>query len=442
VYLVLPRFNVFLNRSLIFDLRHDPALSAMLLALVIFTGFFAGSYPALMLSAFSPVQALRRKPGQGNRRLSFRTVLVVLQFAVSITLIIATLVVYQQLGFMRSKDLGFHSEQVMVIPLQNSPLRQEPEPFKNAVRNHASVLGVSCANGTPGSGSSAASNYVLETPTGEKEIYLQTIYTDSDFVDTFGLKIVDGRNFAREFSTDTDEAYILNATAARQMGWESPVGRSLSRGGDRPGRVIGVVEDFHYYSMRTNITPLALKIEPSQLRYVAVRIRPEEAPRTLAFLEQTWNRFAPGYPFEHFFTDEQFARFYRFEKRVGELFTLFSILAIVISCLGVFGMISYTAEQSTKEIGVRKILGAGTAGIILLLSRRFVRWVLLANLIAWPLAWYIMHVWLQGFAYRVSLNPLLFLLAGLAALAIALVTVAYQSLKAALANPIDSLRYE
>jgi putative ABC transport system permease protein len=442
VYLVLPRFNAFLNRRIAFDLAHDPALSAMLLALVFFTGFFAGSYPALLLSAFSPVRALRRKPGQGNRRLSFRTVLVVLQFAVSITLIIATLVVYQQLGYMRTKDLGFHGEQVMVIPLQNSPLRQDPEPFKNAVRNHASVLSVSYANGTPGSDSSAASNYVLETPTGEKEIYLQTIYTDFDFVDTFGLKILDGRNFAKEFSTDTGEAYILNAAAAQQMGWDSPVGRRITRGGEHPGRVVGVVEDFHYYSMRTHISPMALNIRPSQYRFLAVRVRPEEASRTLAFLEETWNRFAPEYPFEHFFTDEKFARYYRFEQNVGELFTLFSILALVISCLGVFGMISYTAEQSTKEIGVRKILGAGTAGIILLLSRRFVRWVLLANLIAWPLAWYAMHVWLQGFAYRVSLNPLLFPLAGLAALAIALATVAYQSLKAAFANPADSLRYE
>jgi putative ABC transport system permease protein len=194
--------------------------------------------------------------------------------------------------------------------------------------------------------------------------------------------------------------------------------------------------------MRTRIRPIALNIRPSKFGYVAVRFRPEEASRTLSYLEETWNRFAPEYPFEHFFIDEQFARYYRFEQKVGELFSLFSILAIVISCLGVFGLISYMAEQSTKEIGVRKVLGASTAGIVLLLSKRFIRWVLVANLIAWPLAWFAMHRWLAGFAYRVSIDPIFFPLAGLAALVIALASVSYQSLKSAFANPANSLRYE
>jgi len=442
VYLVLPRFRMFLNRQIVFDLPHDPALAAMLLFLVLFTGFFAGSYPALMLSALSPVRTLRKKFTIGNQSFSFRTIFVVLQFAVSITLIIATLAVYQQLGFMKTKDLGFFSDQVVVIPLQNSPLRRDPEAFKNAILNHATVLSVSCANGTPGSGRSEASNYMLDTPSGEKEIYIQTIYTDFDFVETFGLKILDGRNFLKEFSTDRGETYILNETAALQMGWDSPVGKQISRGGEHPGHVIGVVEDFHYYSMRTQIRPIALNIRPSRFSYLAARIRPQEASRTLNFLEETWNRFAPEYPFEHFFMDEKFARFYRYEQKVGELFALFSILAIVISCLGVFGLISYTAEQSTKEIGVRKVLGASTASIVLLLSKRFVRWVLGANLIAWPLAWFAMNKWLEGFAYRVSINPLFFPLAGLTALAIALATVSYHSIKTAFTDPADSLRYE
>jgi putative ABC transport system permease protein len=442
VYLVLPRFRVFLNRKIAFDLLHDPVLAAMLLGLVLFTGFFAGSYPAFMLSSFTPVRVLRSKSAQGNSHLSFRTVFVVLQFAVSIVLIIATLVVYHQLAFMKSKDLGFFSEQVVVIPLQGSPLRQKPEPLKEAILSHTAVLDVSCTSGTPGSGSSHASNYMLETPDGEKEVYIQTIYTDFDFVETLGLKVLDGRNFSREYSSDRGKTYILNQTAARQMGWDSPVGKKISRGGESPGEVIGVVDDFHYSSMRTRIRPMALNIRPSKFGYVAVRFRPEEATLLLGYLEETWRRFAPEYPFEHFFIDEQFARYYRFEQKVGELFGLFSILAIVISCLGVFGLISYIAEQSTKEIGVRKILGASTAGIILLLSKRFVRWVLVANLIAWPLAWFAMNKWLEGFAYRVSINPVFFPLAGMAALAIALATVSYQSLKSAFANPADSLRYE
>jgi len=442
VYLVLPRFRMFLNRQIVFDLAHDPALAAMLLILALFTGFFAGSYPAFMLSAFSPVRTLRSKLIQGNKRLSFRTVFVVLQFAVSITLIIATLAVYQQLGFMKTKDLGFFSDQVVVIPLQNSPLRKDSEAFKNAILNHAAVLEASCANGTPGSGRSDASNYMFNTPAGEKEIYIQTIYTDFDFVETFGLKILDGRNFSKAFSTDRGETYILNETAARQMGWDSPVGKQIARGGENAGQVIGVVEDFHYYSMRSRIRPIALNIRPSRFSYLAARIRPGEASRTLNFLEGTWNRFVPEYPFEHFFMDEKFARYYRYEQKVGELFALFAILAIVISCLGVFGLISYTAEQSTKEIGVRKVLGASTTSIVLLLSKRFVRWVIGANLIAWPLAWFAMNKWLEGFAYRVSINPLFFPLAGLTALAIALATVSYHSIKTAFSDPADSLRYE
>ena len=442
VYLVLPRFCMFLNRKIVFDLAHDPALAAILLVLALLTGFFAGSYPALMLSALSPVRTLRSKLIQGNKRLSFRTVFVVLQFAVSITLIIATLAVYQQLGFMKTKDLGFFSDQVVVIPLQNSPLRKDSEAFKNAVLNHAAVLEASCANGTPGSGRSDASNYMLDTPAGEKEIYIQTIYTDFDFVETFGLKILDGRNFSKAFSTDRGETYILNETAARQMGWDSPVGKQIARGGENAGQVIGVVEDFHYYSMRSRIRPIALNIRPSRFSYLAARIRPGEVSHTLNFLEGTWNRFVPEYPFEHFFMDEKFARYYRYEQKVGELFALFAILAIVISCLGVFGLISYTAEQSTKEIGVRKVLGARTASIVLLLSKRFVRWVLGANLIAWPLAWIAMNKWLEGFAYRVSINPLFFPLAGLTALAIALATVSYHSIKTAFTDPADSLRYE
>ncbi len=442
VFLVLPRFNMFLNRQIPFDLLHDTGLVAMLCGIVLFTGFAAGSYPALMLSAFSPVRALRRKLVQGGRRFSFRTVFVVLQFTVSIALIIATLSVYQQLHFMKSKELGFFSDQVVTIPLQNSPLRKSPEAFKIAISEHSAVLGVTCASGTPGSGSSNASNYVLDTPEGEKEIYIQTIYTDYDFVETFGLKILEGRNFSREFSTDRGKTYILNQTAAQQLGWDSPVGKRIARGAEDPGLVIGVVEDFHYDSMRSKIRPMAINIRPSQFRYLAARVRPQDASQALDFLEETWNKFAPEYPFEYFFADEKFDRFYRYEQKVGELFGLFSVLAIVISCLGIFGMISFTAEQSTKEIGVRKVLGASAASIVLLLSKRFVRWVLAANVIAWPVAWFAMNRWLEGFAYRVSLNPLFFPLAGLTALAIALATVSYHSIKTAFADPAESLRYE
>ena len=442
VYLVLPRFRAFFNLPVKFDLLHEPILLTMLLGLVLVTGLMAGIYPAFLLSASSPISALRKIYIQGNRRLSFRMIFVVLQFTVSIFLIIATLMVYQQLDYMKSKDLGFFSEQIVVIPLQNSSLCGNPDPFKNAVKNNSAILGITCANGAPGSGTSNAGNCIVETTEGDKEIYIQTIYTDYDFVDTFGLKILDGRNFSQEFSTDREKNFILNETAARRMGWDSPIGKQIAWDDEPPGRVIGVVEDFHYDSMRTVIKPMALNINLSRFRYMAVRIRPEEASPVLSFLEDMWKKYAPQYPFEYFFTNERFSRYYRFEKRIGELFSLFSILAIVISCLGVFGLISYSADQSTKEIGVRKVLGASTTNIVLFLSKRFIRWVAVANLIAWPIAWYVMHRWLEGFAYRVSVNPIFFPLAGLITLVITLATLSHKSFKAASTNPVESLRYE
>lgn len=442
VYLVLPQFREFFNRQVKFDLLSDPGLAVLLIGLFFFTGLFAGIYPAFLLSAKTPVNALRKKYIQGGRRLSFRMFFVVVQFSVSILLIIATLVVYQQLGFMKSKDLGFFSEQLIVIPLQNSSLRGNPDPFKNAIKNDPAILGVTCASGTPGSGTSNARTYILETPEGDKEVYVQTIYTDFNFVDTVGLKILDGRNFSEEFSTDLMENFILNETAARRMGWDSPVGKQIDGGNGLKGQVIGVVEDFHYDSMRSLIKPIALNVRPSQFRYMSVRINPKEITHVLNLLENTWKSIVPQYPFEYFFMNEQFSRYYRFEKRIGELFFLFSLLAVLISCLGVFGLITYMAEQSTKEIGMRKVLGASTTGIVFLLSKRFIRWVVVANLIAWPLAWFAMHKWLEGFAYRVSINPIYFPVAGIITLAITLATLLRKSLKAAFTSPVESLRYE
>jgi len=442
VYLILPQFRVFFDRQVGFELLSDPGLAALLLGLFFFTGFFAGVYPAFLMSAKTPICALRKKYFQGSRRLSFRMFFIVLQFSVSILLIIATMVVYQQIGFMKSKDLGFFREQIIVLPLQNSSLRKNPEPFKNAVKNHPAILGITCASGMPGSGTSNARTYVLETPEGDKEVYIQTIYTDFDFVDTFGLKILDGRNFSQEFSSDLREKFILNETAARRMGWDSPVGKQIDRGEGQKGQVIGVVEDFHYDSMRSLIKPIALNISPSQLRYMAVRIDPQEADQVLDLLENTWKTIVPQYPFEYFFMSEQFSRYYRFEKKIGNIFFLFSLLAVLISCLGVFGLIAYTTEQSTKEIGMRKVLGASTTGIIIFLSKRFIRWVVAANIIAWPIAWFVMHKWLEGFAYRVSINPIYFPVAGMITLSITLVTLLHKAMKAAFINPVESLRYE
>lgn len=441
VYLILPQFNRFINRVLVFDLFKEPGLLFALLGLTLFTGILAGCYPALYLSSFQPIKVLKSKTGGSVKRFSFRTVFVVVQFAISIFLIISTLVVFNQLDYMKSKDLGFDQEQVLVIPLQASPIKEDLEAFKAQIRQNPMVLNASSANGTPASGSSSASNYHVDGPDGPKEIYLKTIYTDYDFAATFELEVVEGRYFSREFATDAGQAYLLNETAVRALGLESALGKKITVGDDT-GFVIGMVRDFHYDSTQYQIVPMALNINPEEYNYISVKISPQNITRTLAFLEDQWQRFSPGFPFEHFFIDEEFESYYRFEQRLVTLFIYFSALAIFISCLGVFGLIAFTAEQSTKEIGIRKILGASVSGIIFLLSRQFIKWILIANLIAWPTAWLVMSGWLQNFAYRVGIKLWIFPLAGLMALTIALVTTSYQSIKAATANPVDSLRYE
>jgi putative ABC transport system permease protein len=356
---------------------------------------------------------------------------------------VATLVVYRQIDFMRLKDLGFASDQILMISLWDSPVRHNLESFKAQLKQNPKVLGVSGASGTPGSGSSKASNFWVETPDGKKEIYLTYILSDYEFVETFGLTIVDGRDFSRQYVTDATEGYILNETAVRQLGLEDPLGRRIYRGDkDREGQVIGIVKDFHYYSPRSKIDPMAIFIDPSQAAYAAVRIYPADINGVLPEIEAAWRERAPQFPFEHFFTDESFERRFRFDRKVGELLSAFSALAVVICCLGVFGLISFTTEQSSKEIGIRKVLGGSTLGIVMLLSKQFLRWVVIANLVAWPAAWYLMNSWLQEFAYRASVSVAVFFLAGFLSLVVAVLSVSYQSIKAALADPIECLRYE
>ncbi len=443
VFLSLPWFRQFLGREIRFNPIHDPGMLVFVLSAAVFTGLASGSYPAFRLSSFRPVRSLRSGSSPSAKRFSVRTILVIFQFAISIILIVATLVVFRQINFMRFKDLGFQSDQILMISLWDSPFRSNLEAFKTRLKQNPKILGVSGASGTPGSGSSKASNFWVETPDGKKEIYLTYILSDHEFVDTFGLTIVEGRNFSRAYATDSTEGYILNETAVRQLGLEAPLGRRIYLGeGDREGQIIGVVKDFHYYSPRDKIDPMAILIDPSQAGYAAVRLTSTDMETVLPEIEAVWREGAPQFPFEHFFANESFERRFRFDRKVGEMLSAFAVLAVVICCLGIFGLISFTTQQSSKEIGIRKVLGGSVIGIVVLLSKKFTRWVVIANIVAWPAAWYIMHAWLQGFAYRTSVSPAAFFAAGFLSLLVAVLSISYQALKAALADPIKSLRYE
>ncbi len=443
VMLFLPEFNRFIRRELTLDVFKDMGLLLGLLVISLFVGFVSGSYPALILSAFKPARVLKKAFDKKVKELSFRAVTSVLQFSISIVLIFATAVVYAQIHYMRKRDLGFDAKQIISIPLTDHSLREKTEIFKNEILRNPSILSTCASYGTPASGTGSGRSFVPEGYPERESIHMETLFIDYDFIETYGLTLTSGRNFSREFSTDTEHAFILNETAAKKLGWDNPVGKRFSEEDSGvEAKVIGVVKDFHYESTLYKIAPMVLTLRPYEFSHISARIRLEDVSSVLTFLETKWREFAPEYPFEYAFVDEEFERYYNFERRQGQLFTYCSVLAIFISCMGIFGLASFTAEKRTKEIGIRKVLGASVSGIVVLLSKEFVKWVLVANIIGWPVAYFIMNRWLQSFAYRVNIGVWMFAFSAFLILIIALLTVSYQSIKTALADPINSLRYE
>jgi len=443
VFLILPEFNNLIRRRISISLYNDFSLFAGFFGISVIAGLLSGSYPAFFLSAFQPVKVLKGAIAKGSKIISFRTVFVVAQFTISTVLIIATIIVFDQLNYMKTKELGFEKNQIIVIDVPHVVSVDQYEALKAKLLQNPSILSASATNGAPGSGRTNSSNYKAEDLPDGEDIYMQTISCDYDFIATMGLEIKEGRNFSKEFTTDESVAYLINETAVNKIGWDSPVGKWISLGGtENRGNIIGVVKDFHYRSVHAQIEPTVLKIDFSRIGFVTLKIKPFDISRTLSFVEEKWKEFSPHYPLDYYFMDEQFENYYRFEQRLGILFTQCSLLAIFVSCLGIFGMISFTAEQRRKEIGIRKVLGSSISGIVLMLSKELFRWILIANIIAWPLAYYCMNKWLQQFAYRTVPSLSSFVLAGVLTLVIALLTVTYQTVKAAIANPVDALKCE
>ncbi|MDH5468265.1 MAG: ABC transporter permease, partial [Candidatus Aminicenantes bacterium] len=445
VELLQPVFNNLSGKQLNINLHGNWILLPGLIAVMLFVGVLAGSYPAFFLSSFQPISVLRGKLITGMKSSWLRNGLVVFQFTVSIILLVGTFVIYRQLEYTRNKKLGFEKEQVLVIQRAHN-LGQQKEAFRNELKKHPSVINVAYSNTVPGR-HFGDWTHIAEGAPSDEMVRMFILLADFDYLDTLQMEVVSGRYFSQDRPADRNSV-IINETAAKALGLENPVGKRVIRGALTPGKdevfsVIGVVKDFHFESLHREIRPLAMYIlSDEEGRYISVRTRPEAVNQTLAFLENKWKAFVPGQPFEYFFLDDDFDRLYKAEKKIGQLFTSFSVLAILVACLGLFGLASFTAEQRTKEIGIRKVLGASVSNIVVLLTREFSKWVLLANLIAWPVAYFAMHRWLQNFAYRISIGVWMFFLAASLALAIALVTVSYQAVKVALVNPAKSLRYE
>jgi len=448
VLLTLPAFNALAGRRLSAATLVQPWSLASLAVMMGLVGLVAGSYPAFVLSAFRPVQVLRGRGQPAASGTAFRRLLVVVQFTISIALIIGTLTISNQMRYIRNKKLGFDKNQVVILPQMDDALRRNYASARRRLLNLPGVTAVAASSQTPGRAFSMTA-YYPEGFSDDQPQMLQTISVDSHFIPMMGIELADGRNFSETMSTDSEEAVIINQAAVRKFGWDRALGKRFRRPLEGtpeeppPDRiVIGVVEDFHLRSLHSRIDPLFMTPGSDSLRLIMVRIATGNISDTLARLEGAWKELAPNRAWEYRFLDESFEDLYRSDRQLGNLTMTFSLLAVFIGCLGLFGMSAFTAQRRTKEIGIRKVLGATVPNLIRLLSRETLILVGVANLIAWPAAYYLMHRWLAGFAYRAGISPFVFLSAAGMSLAVALLTVSYQSVKAALGDPVRSLRYE
>lgn len=441
--LVLPIFNNIMDKDISLAVLGTWYIPPLLLGFAVFIGFLAGVYPAFMLAAFQPAAVLKGKMQTGLRQRRFRNVLVVIQFFATVCLFISTIIIFNQLRFMRNKDMGFDQEHIMVI--QNAyALGDRQQAFKTKLKNNPDILAASYSATGPFL-SLTAQIYRKEGQDTQANYTLVNIESDFDYMETYRFKMKEGRFFAKENSTD-DSAIILNEAAVRALGLEDPVaGKQLLRINEEGKKytIIGTVRDFHVQSLHEAVRPMCLSLEDAPIvRFLSVRLSPEKIEKTMGFVKEQWKAFDPGQPVDYIFLDERFDRSYQSEIQTGNVFTFFAALAIFIACLGLFGLASFMAEQKTKEIGVRKVMGATVPGIVFLLSKEYIKWLVVANLLAWPLAYYGMYKWLQNFAFRTGFTVWPFLIAGVSALTIALLTVSYQSIKAALSHPVKCLRYE
>ncbi len=451
VEVALPKFNAFAGKELALRSQSVFFILASLLGVTLFVGIVAGSYPAFFLSQFQPVSVLK---GQkiGSTRSRFRSALVVFQFAISIILIVGMGIVYDQLEYCRTKNLGLNREHVVVLPVESGPeiARRYPD-LRNQLLQHPQVVNVAASKRVPSGRllDSSGGRLVDGEKTTTLEFRIANVRVDHNFIPTYGMQMAAGRNFSVEFPTDSTQAFILNETAVKKIGWPSPAAAvdKPFEYGNRQGRIIGVVKDFNYESLHQPVTPIVLLIAPQNFNSISVKIRPErpeDIAATVEFLQKKWQEFRPNVPFQYSFIDERYEELYQNEHRLGQIFGTFASLAVFIGCLGLFGLASYTAEQRTKEIGIRKVLGASVSNIVLLLSKEFTLLVAIATIVSWPIAYYAMNRWLQEFAYRININnqSWTFLLAAFLAFAIALATVSFQAIKAAVNNPVKALRYE
>lgn len=443
VELSIPFFSQLVGYSLKIDLLNNLYILPLVLGFGILTGIVSGSYPAFYLSAFQPIKVLKKNLFRGRKQAPLSKALVMLQFVISASLIIGAVTIYRQLEYIQSKNLGYDKEHVVVIPIRNNMDKAGFESYKKELSQLAAVQSVSAAASVPGQ-SLSGNGFTLGDDPSEKQRIIHTITADEDFQQTLKMKMVKGRYFSKEFGTDSAAA-VINEHAAKKFGWKEPIGKKIIDYNINPPlerTVIGVVEDFHYSSMRQPIEQLIIRPNIDSYNYLAVRLAPGNIRQHLRSVEEKWYEIEKAFPFDYFFLDSSLQQDYAGEQRMGQVITWFTLIALFIASLGLLGMATFNAQQRTKEIGIRKVLGATVSELVFSLVQQYSKWVIIANLIAWPLAWYFISEWLANFAYHTSIRWWFFAFSIIATLLLAIVTVSWQALKTARTNPVETLNYE
>jgi putative ABC transport system permease protein len=442
-YLSLPFFNALADRQLALNGQSFVQILPGILVLVLFVGFFAGSYPALFLSSLKPIAVLRSEKGRGSQRTWLRNILVVVQFSISLILIISTILVKSQLDFVRKKDMGFDRDQIVVVRLHEPKIRQNVRPVLEELKRRPQIFYAASSMHLP---NDVGASTIMEWSgkPDDSKVWVKVSEVGYDFTELYGIEIIKGRSFSKEFPSDENGAFLINESTMKILGDDFRLGMGLSHWGspEPSGQIVGVMKDFHLNSLHEEIKPLYFYLNPDRGQQLSIKIQGGSIPETIGFIRETMEKFSPHYPFEYRFFDDIFNAAYIKEQKMESMFGAFASIAVFIACMGVFGLSAFLAEQKRKEIGIRKVLGASVSRIFYLLSKDLVRLVLAANIIGWPVAYFAMSRWLQNFAYRTPIGLTTFLLAAMLVLMVSLGTLSYQAIKAALANPVISLRYE
>ncbi len=439
---LIPVFNEFFGKAIPVSMLGNGFVLPVLLLIALFAGLAGGTYPALVLSSFQPVKTLKGNTKSGAKNTTMRKFLVVLQFILSISLIIGTAVIYKQLDFIRNWNLGYEKDHVIYIPL-NSGSRQYYDVLKNNLESDSRVVSVTGLHQEPSFVSSSSSYADWDGKDPDNQIVISNFRVNYDYIKTLKINLISGRDFSRKYASDKQNSFVVSETMTDYMGLDSEeaIGKRLMFTGQE-GKIIGVVKNFHHQPLDRMIRPVVMRLLPRRTEFLIAKISSADISSTISFIEKTWKEVIPSFPFEYRFLDADFEEMYAEEERTGNVLKSFALIAIMIACMGIYGLASFTAEQRTKEIGVRKVLGASVSSIVNLLSKEFLILVAVSNLISWPLSYYLMNNWLQSYPYRTSIGVWTLLMPTLLALILTLLTVGYQVIKAARSNPITSLRYE